>query len=468
MLAASPALIQFLETGQPFIAADLYVITLANGTPITPPTKIYLTSLDRNVTYTGVYPSDPDYGVNTYISLGQTSTGAPAIQRSKVNRDISQSSKVDLEIIAGPGVIMMNQPILETIALGLWSNAFVWIRRAWILPSDVPSRYTNPPGNWNTPLPTNMGGAGDGTVVWFAGWVGAVTKIGMVSASLEVRDALYYLNRPMPKNLFSPGCYHNLYDAGCSVPIKNFTRTGVINSGSTASVVLIPDSSDQGIIGPPSWGSNPITWSSSNYQLAISQYFVVCTFVSSHGETQASAEWSVDLTQYMNIQQAYKTLIKVAAPSPNPPGATFWNIYVGAEAGGENLQAQVPLNTAWQALGDGLELSGVKPPTAPTNGYWSLGVLSVTYTSGLLNGQTVSRYIETSTWNGSSGVLNLRIPLPQTPTSSDNYTVVAGCDKRMTTCGNDPTIGDGSGGAKFGNLLHFGGVPFTPTPETGF
>ena len=449
MLSCSPALNNFLLSGAPFIGADLYVITLVSGQ------ILYLTSLDRNVTYTGTVASNPDFGSHTYLSLGQSASGAPMIQRSQVSKKVGlNSSKVSVEIFAVPGTLVMNQEILVTIAHGYWSNAQVWIRRSFILPSDVPA-------NWNTPVPTNLGGTGDGTLIWFNGFVGKIEELGPLNAKIEVRDLLWYLNRPLPRNLFGPGCYKTLYDAGCTVDKSHFTFTGSILSGSTTTAIKINQTQDQNNPSSPVFGSNPLTSASTNYTLPAVTYYAKATYVTALGETLPSAEWS--------LACAPNRLITMTSP-PSVSGALYWNCYIGTESGDEQLQqATIPIGTSFVEDSGGIALSGLAPPTIATNGFFSLGTLAITYGGGALVGQTYSSFIESSSWNGSSTTIVLRVPLPQAPTASDTYSVVAGCDKKSSTCGSDPTIGYNSsltGGGKFGNLLNHGGYEWTPVPET--
>jgi hypothetical protein len=449
MLACSPALNSFLLSGAPYIGADLYVITLISGQ------VMYLTSLNRNVTYTGTISGNPDYGTNTYLSLGQSGSGAPMIQRSQVSKKVGlNSSKIDVEVFAVPGTLIMNQEILVTIALGYWSNAQVWVRRAFILPTDVPL-------SWNAPIPTNLGGSGDGTLVWFSGFVGKINELGPLNAKIEVRDLLWQLNRPLPRNLFGPGCYKTLYDAGCTVNKGAFTFTGSVLSGSTTTSVEIAQTKDQGIPSAPVFGSNPLNKATTKYAIPAVTYYAQATYVTALGETIASAEWS--------IACAPDYLITMASP-PSISGASYWNCYVGTETGDEQLQqATIPIGTSWTENTGGVALSGIGPPPLATNGFFSLGTFSITYGGGALNGQTYSSFIETSFWNGSSTTVTLRVPLPQAPTTSDSYSVSAGCDKRSTTCGSNPSIGYEitlSGDGKFGNLLNHGGFTFLPPPET--
>jgi uncharacterized phage protein (TIGR02218 family) len=79
-------------------------------------------------------------------------------------------------------------------------------------------------------------------------------------------------------------------------------------------------------------------------------------------------------------------------------------------------------------------------------GYFALGYVVIT--SGANNGLT--RTVKTF----SGGVLTLLYPLPAACASGDTFTVYPGCDKTQNTCS-----------ATFGNLAHFRGFPYVPTPE---
>ena len=82
-----------------------------------------------------------------------------------------------------------------------------------------------------------------------------------------------------------------------------------------------------------------------------------------------------------------------------------------------------------------------------SDGYFDLGVL--TFTSGLNSGikRTVKKF--------AGSVFTFSLPLPFAPSSGDTFSVFPGCDNTMATCSS-----------KFGNLIHFRGMPFIPVPET--
>lgn len=73
------------------------------------------------------------------------------------------------------------------------------------------------------------------------------------------------------------------------------------------------------------------------------------------------------------------------------------------------------------------------------------------FTSGRNTGlkRTVRSYLS------ASGQILLFIPLPNTVATGDAFTIFPGCSKTMSVCQNT-----------FGNLVHFGGMPYIPTPES--
>lgn len=87
--------------------------------------------------------------------------------------------------------------------------------------------------------------------------------------------------------------------------------------------------------------------------------------------------------------------------------------------------------------------------TSGAAGYYTLGYL--TFTSGVLNGQTRSIL----SWNLPPGAFFFNFPFWNAPSIGDTFTVTAGCDHQQATCQN-----------KFGNLVHFKGLPYIPLPET--
>lgn len=83
---------------------------------------------------------------------------------------------------------------------------------------------------------------------------------------------------------------------------------------------------------------------------------------------------------------------------------------------------------------------------AQAAGYFALGYVVIT--SGVNAGLT--RTVKSF----ASGVLTLLYPLPSPCAAGDTFTAYPGCDKTQNTCSTT-----------FGNLAHFRGFPFVPTPE---
>lgn len=83
------------------------------------------------------------------------------------------------------------------------------------------------------------------------------------------------------------------------------------------------------------------------------------------------------------------------------------------------------------------------------DGHFDQGVL--TFTSG--TGSGVTRMVKAYT--NSFGRIRFIQPLPPGIVPGDTFSVRLGCDKKQATCTS-----------KFGNLAHFRGFPYVPTPET--
>jgi len=71
----------------------------------------------------------------------------------------------------------------------------------------------------------------------------------------------------------------------------------------------------------------------------------------------------------------------------------------------------------------------------------------LTWTGGANTGLSM----EVKTWDGVNQIFTLWLPMPNTITAGDTYSVYSGCDKRFTTCT-----------AKFSNAVNFGGFPYVP------
>ncbi len=109
----------------------------------------------------------------------------------------------------------------------------------------------------------------------------------------------------------------------------------------------------------------PVLTSVASGTKAATTYYVVTTWVNANGETVVSAESSLAVL--------VNHVVRVAAPTGAPTGATGWNVYVSNTAQGgstfetkQNLTVNT-LGVAWQEPNTGL-IHGVAQPTANTTG----------------------------------------------------------------------------------------------------
>lgn len=404
MVTTTSALRAFLATNAPFFGAELYTFTLLDGT------ILRVTSFDQSITYAG----------HTYTALG------PYIGRSKLSVGTKlKASSITITIAADPTMMIESQSILLALAQGKFANAAVTVRRAFM----------------PTPGDTNLGGAGDGTIMRFSGTVGTVSGITAVAADIEVRGISFMLNRPLPKNAYQPGCWHTLFDAGCTISKGSFQVSGTVGAGSTNIAVKTGKTNDASIPGSPV-SAPTLALVSSAYSLPWIGYYVFVTYTSAYGETTASPQ------SFLGASPGH--VIQVTSP-PSVTGATGWNVYIGDGAGNEQLQNTSPIaiGTNYTSPDTGINQSGILPPAIPSTGYWALG--QITFTSGALSGLTAA-----ITGSAADGTVALAAPLPSAPLAGVTYTMVPGCDKTAPTC-ND----------KFSNIVHFTGFPAIPTPEVG-
>lgn len=423
MVSASPQLIAFLQAGYPFYGADLFTVTLLDGTVIT------FTSFDRPIYYGGV----------TYVPWG------PYAKRSSIKLSVGlQASTMDLNLICPPTIQVEGTAVLLSIAQGRWSNAAVSVRRAFMTQGDL-TAYTGvatfPTAICNlTGAPT---GQGDGTILRFAGNVGTIEEVTAVSAKIEVRDYLFLLNRPCPKNVYMPTCWHTLFDFGCTLNAAAYAVSSAVQTGST--VVTVNTNLTQDANQPAAPTANvaltAVATPNNVKTLPWTPYWVVVTYVGAYGETTASPESSLGCNPGFVAQ--------VASP-PAEAGAIGWNVYIGDYSGNEQLQntsGPLTIGVPFISPYEGYSFSGVIPPQIATTGYFSFG--RIEFTSGVNKGLTAS-----VSASNSSGQLSIVAPLLQAPNTGDTFIVYPGCDKTLPTCQY-----------KFNNLVNFAGQPGIPTPE---
>jgi uncharacterized phage protein (TIGR02218 family) len=190
MRTASAALISYLASNLEFLMADLYTITLINGT------VLRYTNSDVNLTVGGnVYSKFLLNRTQTKLMVGMTvdtlSVDASAMATDTIN-----------------GV-----PWLTAVRRGALDGADIKLEKLF--------------------MPT-IGDTSLGTIILFRGRIADVT-VGRSSATLSSKSELDLLNIQLPRNFYQSGCLHTLYDQGCTASRAAFTVSGSVTSTSSVS-----------------------------------------------------------------------------------------------------------------------------------------------------------------------------------------------------------------------------------------
>ena len=330
---------------------DLFTISLTTGA------VLRLTSADQDITMPGGAFS---YSGHTFSAAG------PYINRSMMKQSIGFSvDSCEITLTSPPGIQFGASPFLAAMAHGQFDGATVQVDRLF-------QRY------W-----------GDFSIgaqpAWFKGQVGAIDELDQAHCKFTINSKTELLNIQMPYNLYGPGCFHTLGDAGCTIDLATLTVTGTAQSGSTASVINTA-LSQAGPTPPPlifPYGTEPVglgivgSVPMSGVNLAAPQtYYAVWTAVSANGESTPGPESSVLVKSRAfqvwvsapnasgGVIGAYSSGTTYAAGAIVSSGGHYWeslygsnvghtpgsgvawwiqliglNLYVGLSPGGEQLQA---------------------------------------------------------------------------------------------------------------------------------
>jgi uncharacterized phage protein (TIGR02218 family) len=193
MKTASPALVALLASNQ-YLYADLFTISLVGGG------TLYYTNADGGL----------NYGGNYYACT------SPRIQRSGAKTAIGvQVDTLTIQIFGGASELIQGVPFPQFAVNGGFDGAEISVDRCYM----------------NT-----FGDTSAGTLNVFFGDVTEV-KPSRTAVELTVSSKLELLNISMPRNLISPGCIHNLFDAGCTLAKASFAAAGTVATGSSTNVI---------------------------------------------------------------------------------------------------------------------------------------------------------------------------------------------------------------------------------------
>ena len=206
MKAVSPA-VQTLLAGRRFIAVDLYVITLVDGT------VLRWSGGDADILDGGVrYPCGGWTG--PYWGL----VGDNAQCTWKIGTDVQS-----LTVSVLPGRAMVEGiPFATAVAAGMFDGATLEYRRAY-LPLVTSVTF------W--PLPST------GSVRKWRGRIGDISPAGGSVVTFGVNNVNDVLQQPWPREVYQPGCLSVLGDAACGINLAIWAVTGTAGAGSTTASI---------------------------------------------------------------------------------------------------------------------------------------------------------------------------------------------------------------------------------------
>ncbi len=196
MKTATPAFIAWLAANTEMVMAELYDLTLADGT------ALHYTTFDRNL----------EVGGTTYLS------GPPNFTRGTVEEGIrvSKIGTLSLEIHASASDLIGGVPILQKIARGDFDKAQITVRRLF-----MDSALNQ-----------------QGTVIRFVGNIGDLDQLSRTMAKFTCKSKVEDLNIQLPRNILQPTCMHTLFDAGCALNKSAFAVNGTVQAGSTVNKLI--------------------------------------------------------------------------------------------------------------------------------------------------------------------------------------------------------------------------------------
>ena len=197
MRVAPAAVITLLNSGQPFVKADLFTITLTDGT------ILRYTNSQRPITI--IPPGD----VTPVTFLANQVLIDGMRMKSVLGLDVDEQ---DVEIFASIGMTVNGQPWMKALRIGFFDGATVRRDRAYAY-------------DWSLPWV--------GAVTLFTGFVSTCDPVGGTKAVMKVKSSLVVLDQDMPRNYFQTGCKHTLFDAGCTLDKNTFAVTDVAGGGTT-------------------------------------------------------------------------------------------------------------------------------------------------------------------------------------------------------------------------------------------
>jgi uncharacterized phage protein (TIGR02218 family) len=185
------ALADLLNARQPIARADLYTLTLTDGT-------VYRWS-----------------GADVAIAgNGSTWQLGPGIVRNRLKWSVGVAvDTMTVTLTDIRGTTLNGQGLMAFIAAGGLIGARLQVDVAFWAGQAAPA-------------PT-------GALLWFAGRIAEVHSVTRWEASINVKSDLELLDVMVPRDVYQPGCLNTVYDAACGRSRSAFTVTGAATVGSS-------------------------------------------------------------------------------------------------------------------------------------------------------------------------------------------------------------------------------------------
>lgn len=197
MKTASPTLIANLLNNSQFYRADLYTLTLLDGT------VLRYTTWDKQITTLDARVFNP---------------GTPNIKRTNLSSKVGlEVSTLNIEFQAVDTDPINGIPAMQLIAKGGFSGAIVQLETAVML---------------------SPGDTSAGTVMEFIGEMAGADEIGRSAAKFTVNALTNRLSQQVPRKLIQMSCGNTLFDAGCGLVQSSFAVNGTVAPGSTPNKIL--------------------------------------------------------------------------------------------------------------------------------------------------------------------------------------------------------------------------------------
>lgn len=195
MKTVSAAFLSMLQTSEYLVEADLYTITLQNGT------VMYYTSAQSNITYGG----------HTFLAAYLDS--APGFARGSTKCAVGlESDDLEVDILFDTTTQLSGQNPAAFVAAGGLDNAVLKLDKA-LAP------------DWSNPVV-------NGVVNLFTGYVGE-TRIEQGKIALTVSSRVKVLNTSFPRNYFLPQDNNALFSAASGLTQSTYAVNGTVAAGSS-------------------------------------------------------------------------------------------------------------------------------------------------------------------------------------------------------------------------------------------